>query len=107
MSDDQGTVRPDDPTRYAMSFDTDGRATLRLDCNRALGAYKATPSSEGTSGELSFEPLAATRATCGPGSLEPRLVKALPNVRSYLVKDGRLHLSLMADGGILTWMPAR
>ena len=26
-------------------------------------------------------------------------------VRSYLLKDGRLYLSLMADGGIYAWEP--
>jgi len=26
-------------------------------------------------------------------------------VRSYLLKDGRLYLSLMADGGVYEWRP--
>jgi hypothetical protein len=42
---------------------------------------------------------------CPPGSLAPRLMQQLPFVRSYLLRDGRLHLSLMADGGILSWAP--
>jgi len=29
-----------------------------------------------------------------------------PYVRAYLLRNGRLHLSLMADGGILVWEPA-
>jgi para-nitrobenzyl esterase len=32
-------------------------------------------------------------------------VQQLPNVRSYLIKDGRLFLSLMADGGIYELEP--
>ena len=43
---------------------------------------------------------------CPPGSLAPALGRALPFVRSYLLEGGQLHLSLMADGGILTWAPA-
>lgn len=34
------------------------------------------------------------------------MMRQLPFVRSYLLRDGQLHLSLMADGGILSWMPA-
>lgn len=101
MDDAQGTTRPDDPARYTLDFGTDGRATLRLDCNRAMAAYTV----DATASSLAFGPVAGTRAMCLPGSLEPRLVKALPYVRHYLVKDGRLHLTLMADGGILSWSP--
>ena len=37
-SDDAiGVVRPDDPAKYTMSLADDGRAALRLNCNRANG----------------------------------------------------------------------
>jgi para-nitrobenzyl esterase len=42
---------------------------------------------------------------CPPGSLHDRIVKQLPYVRSYLIKHGRLYLSLMADGGIYEFEP--
>jgi len=32
-------------------------------------------------------------------------VHDLPNFRSYLVKDGKLFLALMADGGIYEFVP--
>ena len=41
-----------------------------------------------------------TRAACPPGSLHDRLVRQWPFIRSYVIKDGRLFLSLMADGGV-------
>ena len=44
--------------------------------------------------------MAVTRAMCPPGSLHDHMIKQLPYVRSYVLKDGRLFLSLMADGGI-------
>jgi len=44
---------------------------------------------------------------CPPGSLHDQIVKQLPHVRSYVMKDGRLFLSLMADGGIYEFEPAR
>ena len=39
-------------------------------------------------------------------SLAPRLASCWPEARSCLIQAGHLHLSLMADGGILTWAPA-
>ncbi len=50
--------------------------------------------------------MAATRAMCPPGSLDQRLMRQLPYVRSYLFKEGKLFMSLMADGGILEWEKA-
>lgn len=110
MADDQPTARPDEPSRYTLRFGTDGQAVLRLDCNRGTAGWQAEPASAQTpgrrSGTLTFGGLASTRAMCPPGSLAPRLASALPFVRSYLLTDGQLHLSLLADGGILSWAPA-
>lgn len=104
MDDAQGTTRVPDPSRYTLSFGKDGRASLRLDCNRGSGSWQAEAASP-TSGNLSFGMLATTRAMCMPGSLEPRLTRDLPHVRGYLKKDGKLYLTLQADGGIYEWAP--
>ena len=46
--------------------------------------------------------MAATRAQCPPGSLHDVVMRQLPFVRSYVIRDRRrLYLSLMADGGTL------
>jgi para-nitrobenzyl esterase len=58
-------------------------------------------------GQIEFGPLALTRAMCPPGSLHDQWVKQWPYIRSYVVKDGHLFLSLMADGGIYEFEPAR
>jgi para-nitrobenzyl esterase len=42
---------------------------------------------------------------CPPGSLHDRIVRHWDLVRSYVIKDGRLFLSLMADGGIYQFEP--
>jgi len=55
--------------------------------------------------QLVFGPMAMTRAMCPPGSLHDRIVKDMPYVRSYVIKDGHLFLSLMADGGIYELEP--
>lgn len=48
--------------------------------------------------------MAATRAQCPPGSLHDLVMRQLPFVRSYAIRDGRLYLSLMADGGTLEFI---
>lgn len=109
MADEQPTLRPDDPARYTLAFGADGRAQLRLDCNQASAGWQAEPapgaSAARRSGSLVFGPLASTRAACVPGSLAPRLARDLAYVRSYVIEGGRLHLALMADGGVLRWTP--
>jgi para-nitrobenzyl esterase len=97
-----GTVlTPDDKSKYTLAFGADGLLSARIDCNRGRGGWKSPEKSR-----LELGPMAVTRAACPPGSLHDRIVKDLPYVRSYVLKDGRLHLSLMADGGTYEFEPA-
>jgi para-nitrobenzyl esterase len=100
MSD--GVTRPAiERSRYTIGFGTDGVLNVRFDCNRGRGSWQSA-----APGNLEFGPLALTRALCPTGSLHDELVRQWPYVRSYLVKDGRLFLSLMADGGTIEFEPA-
>ena len=47
-----------------------------------------------------------TRALCPEPRLDAVLVEQLPHVASYRIKDGRLFLTLQADGGTLEFEPA-
>lgn len=105
MDDSIGTVEPDDPARYTLALGTDGKVSMQLDCNRGSGTWKSVPSSDGASGSFELGPMAMTRAMCPRGSLDTRIAREMGYVRSYVLKDGRLHLSLMADGGIQVWEP--
>jgi para-nitrobenzyl esterase len=97
-----GTVlTPDARTKYTISFQPDGRLSARIDCNRGKGTWTSSASSH-----LELGPLALTRAMCPPGSLHDQLVKQWPYVRSYVIQNGHLFLSLMADGGIYEFEPA-
>jgi heat shock protein HslJ len=107
MDDAQGTTRIADPKRFTVRFEADGRASLRLDCNRGTADWKATPAADRVSGQLQFGPIAGTRALCPPPHLDERVVRDLSYVRGYLLRDGKLFMSLMADGGILEWHPHR
>lgn len=103
MNDAQGIARPSEGTVYSMWLHGDGSVTMQLNCNRATGTWSALPGSQATSGRFKLGPLAATRARCTPPSMDESIIAQSSDIRSYLIKDGRLHLSLMADGGIYVW----
>lgn len=108
MDDAQGTTRIAQPERFTLQLGADGRASLRLDCNRATASWNQAPAEAGaSSGSLQFGQVATTRALCAPPQLDVRVARDLGFVRSYLLKDGQLYLSLMADGGIYEWRPVR
>jgi para-nitrobenzyl esterase len=100
MSD--GATRPAiERSRYTIGFGASDVLNVRFDCNRGRGSWKSS-----ASGQLEFGALSLTRAMCPVGSLHDELVRQWPYVRSYLIKDGRLYRSLMADGGIIEFEPA-
>jgi heat shock protein HslJ len=105
MDDAIGEIRPDDPAVYTMALNADGSVQMQLNCNRASGTWSIDPASDRLSGSFSFGRLATTRAQCPPPSMDERIAADAQWVRGYLLRDGRLNLSLMADGGIYTWEP--
>jgi heat shock protein HslJ len=104
MDDSQGITRPPNRDLYTIKFDLNGNAFLRLDCNRGSGPWKAERTGE-RKGSLEFGSIASTRAMCPPGSLSEKVGQQLAFVRTWMMHDGRLHMSLIADGGILVWEP--
>ncbi len=100
QSSDETTLTPDDKSKYTITFGNDGRVSARIDCNRGSGTWK----SDGPN-QLQFGPMALTRPMCPPGSLHDRIAKDWSAVRSYVIKDGHLFLSLMADGGTYEFEP--
>ena len=110
MDDAQGTTTVPADQLYTVDFGVregeSGPAVFQIDCNRGSSTWQASAADSGSSGQLTFGPLAVTEMACPPGSLDQRVTRALTAVRSYLLQDGRLHLSLFADSGILTWEPS-
>jgi heat shock protein HslJ len=100
MSMDDSVYTPDDPALYTLYFGTDGTVRLRADCNRGTGSWASS-----SPGQLTFGPIATTRAACPPGSLHDRYVSQFEWVRSYVMEDGRLFLATMADGSIIEFEP--
>jgi para-nitrobenzyl esterase len=100
MSD--GATRPAiERSRYTIGFGTNDVLNVRFDCNRGRGSWESA-----APGQLEFGALGLTKMMCPVGSLHDELVRQWPYVRSYVVRDGRLYLSLMADGGIIEFEPA-
>ena len=97
---DDAVLTPDDRSKYTITFDKGGNVSARVDCNRGRGTWKSSGP-----GQLQFGPLALTRAMCPAGSLHDQIAKQWTNIRSYVIKDGHLFLSLMADGGIYEFEP--
>ena len=97
---DGKVMAPDDRSKYTLAFNADGRVAARLDCNRGTGSWKSAGP-----GQLELGPMAVTRAMCAPGSLDHEVSKRLYHVRSYVMKDGRLFLAMMADGGVFELEP--
>ena len=94
-----GTVlKADDPAKYTIQFNADLSVSARIDCNRGRGTWKSAGANQ-----VELGPLALTRMMCPAGSLHDQIVKQWRYVRSYVIKDGRLVLSLMADGGTYTF----
>ena len=104
MSDEQPGITIDDPAKYTVAFGDDGHAAFQVDCNRGNGSWTAAAASS-DSGSLTFGPIALTRMFCPPPSVDTEVAADLGRVRSYLLSDGTLHLSMEADSGIMHWEP--
>lgn len=105
MDDAIGTQKPQEPARYTMRLNSDGTVVLKLNCNMARGSWAIAPGADPSNGSFRFGPLMMTRAFCPPPSMDQQIARQAEYFRSYLLRDGRLHLSLMADGGIYSWEP--
>lgn len=77
-------IRIEEPQRYTLRFDEDGRVTIRSDCNRCTGGYRVQGSS------WSIQALACTRAFCGTASLDDRFTQALNGVQSIVGTESAL-----------------
>jgi heat shock protein HslJ len=107
MDDAQGTTHVAPPERLTAHFDAGSRVSFQLDCNRGTATWKATPAVNPAAGSIEFGPVAATRALCPRPHLDERVARDLAFVRGYRIKEGYPYLTLLADGGIYEWRPAK
>jgi heat shock protein HslJ len=97
---DEKILAPDEKSKYTIAFDHGGNISARIDCNRGRGTWKSPGPNQ-----IEFGPLALTRAMCPPAPLNDRIVRDWAHVRSFIIKDGHLLLSLMADSGTYEFEP--
>jgi heat shock protein HslJ len=92
---------PDDPSRYTVEFQADGRIAGQADCNRIMGGYRTTEN------RIEIGPLASTRVACPPDSLGDRFVAQLQDAAIFFFRDGNLYLDIKFDTGTMRFAPAR
>jgi heat shock protein HslJ len=97
---DDFTIPSEDKDKYTLTFAPEGHLSARIDCNRGSGKWTSD-----APGQLRIGPLALTRAMCPTTPLNKRLPRDFDFVRSYVLKNGHLFLSLQADGGIYEFEP--
>lgn len=104
MTSEQPSTSIADPTKYTVMFGDDGQAVFQIDCNQGSGTFQTVAAAD-DSGGLTFGPIAVTRMFCPQPSDDTKVAAALGYVRSYLLSNGKLYLSLLADSGIMHWEP--
>ncbi|WP_380058951.1 META domain-containing protein (plasmid) [Falsihalocynthiibacter sp. SS001] len=100
QSMDDSVLAPDDTSKYTLEFMPDGTTAIQADCNRGAGTWTSAAANE-----LSFGPIASTRALCPEGSISDKYLAQFEWVRSYTLEDGGLFLATMADGAIIEFTP--
>jgi len=88
---DGAVLRPDDPSKYTLEFAADGRLSVRVDCNLGRGRWTADGK------QIVFTNVSVTRTRCTPSPLQARMAAESGDVRDYVIRDGRLFLSVMTD----------
>jgi heat shock protein HslJ len=95
-------VRPKDPANYTLAFGKDGRTSLKIDCNTGGGPWTVRGP-----GAVQFGPVGMTRMACTPPDpLATKYATDFTNIKSFVIKDGNLFLSLAADAGTYEFSPA-
>jgi heat shock protein HslJ len=83
------------PQRYTLLLNEDGRAEIQFDCNQGGGSYQIGD------GKLSFGPLISTRMACPSDSQDAVYMAQLGRVTSFFVEDGVLFLEMPMDSGTM------
>jgi heat shock protein HslJ len=103
LGNDDTLLTPRGHAEYTLAFDKAGTVSVRIDCNRGHGTWKSSGPNH-----LEFGPMALTRAMCLSGDpLNDRLPRDWTHIRSYVLKDGHLFLSLKVDAGTYEFEPMK
>ncbi len=98
--DPMGQTAAADPTRYTITFNDDGTAAIKADCNNVPATYIT----DGTNLSLELGP--STLVGCPADSQDQLFLNGLGSVAAYTVEDGELFIALEADAGTLMFRQA-
>jgi heat shock protein HslJ len=90
----QGVVPPDQAANYTITFQSDGNAAIKADCNNVTATYTT-----GSNNAITITLGASTMAFCGEASMDQAFLAALGAAKTYEVSGSTLKLA--ADGGTL------
>jgi heat shock protein HslJ len=90
---------PDDREKYTISFLSDGKASIKADCNSVQANYVT-----GAGQTLTITLGPSTRVACPPGSLDAQFLQGLSNVGSYIMQGADLILALKFDSGSMKFV---
>ena len=93
---DNTVLKPKDRNKYTVVFGDGGRLSAVVDCNQGHGTWDSD-----APGHVTFGALGLTRMMCPEegAKLDGNLEAQWENVTSYVLKGGRLFLSLKTDAG--------
>ncbi len=84
-----------EPTRYTITFNADGTAAIKADCNNVLANYTFDGSA------ISITPGPSTLAACPPDSQDQLFISQLSSAAIAFFQEGDLYIDLFADGGTM------
>jgi len=82
-----------DPQNYTITFNSDGTAAIKADCNNVTGNYKIDGS------KITITLGASTLMACSDVSQDAIYLASLSKVNSYAVDNGQLQLMFPDDSG--------
>ena len=77
-------INVNDPSRYQVTFETEGRLGVTSDCNSCGGSYQLSGST------VTITPLACTKVFCGDTSLDSKFTAILERAQSWTMDDDEL-----------------
>ena len=89
------TITAKDPKRYTFILETDGKASIQIDCNTGSGSYTIGK------GTLRFGPLISTNMACPPDTQDAVFARDLQRAAIFFIENGVLYLDLPYDSGTM------
>jgi len=88
----QGVVPPEDQSRYTITFNEDGTAAIKADCNTVAATYTTEETN------ISIVPGPSTLVACPDDSLSDKFVAGLSSATTYNIRPSGLTLYILNEG---------